>query len=256
MKHLFLFITCFVCYTCAVEVGTTNGVVSGVQLLTGDQKVNVWRGVPYANPPTNEQRFHYAVAKDAWTGRYNATFYRPNCYPGYSLDNVATSYSEDCLYINIFADNRCLSKLCPVIFYINSSPYDLREDPKFNENLIVKKFASKNFVVVVPQYRQGIFGNLDLGRSTGSAPYNLQLWDLIQALEWTNHEIGSFGGASDRVALMGQGAGADDVIYLATSTRINPSHFNRIIVFSGIAPILYHPSQKISVEVSETVGVS
>ncbi|CAD5230449.1 unnamed protein product [Bursaphelenchus okinawaensis] len=253
MKVALVFL-CFATVFGSIEVGTTNGVVIGEQLVVGEVKVNVFRGIPYAAPPVDELRFQAPKDVEAWSDRKEVTTYPSVCFPTQKLP-TRNHYAEDCLYVNVFADNTCMVNLCPVLLLLHNLPL---QDPKnhFNETNILKQYASKGLVVVVPQYRKGIFGNLDLGKSTSKAPYNVQLLDIIKALDWTNHEIASFGGASDRVTVMGIKQEASNVIYLASSSKVNPSHYSKLIIVSGIAPVVLHANEEASVAVSEEFGCS
>lgn len=58
-----------------------------------------------------------------------------------------------------------------VIIHPGSFTYD--SAVMYNVPAIIKKYASKEMVVVIPAYRLGIFGLLDLGRPLETAPYNV-----------------------------------------------------------------------------------
>lgn len=46
----------------------------------------------------------------------------------------------------------------------------------FNDTQIISKYASDKMVFVIPAYRLGIFGFMDLGRELDDAPYNVGMY--------------------------------------------------------------------------------
>ena len=56
-----------------VELELNQGTIRGRRL----ENVDVFRGVPYANPPV---RFEMPEAVDAWTGVKDALLFGPTCY--------------------------------------------------------------------------------------------------------------------------------------------------------------------------------
>lgn len=54
-------------------------------------------------------------------------------------------------------------KKCPIIFYIHGGNFAFDSAIMFNETAIVQKYATDNLIFVIPAYRLGLFGFLDLG---------------------------------------------------------------------------------------------
>jgi carboxylesterase type B len=52
---------------------------------------------------------------------------------------------------------------CPVLFYIHGGGFTRDSSASFNETQIVRKYASDGVVFVMPAFRLGVFGFLDLG---------------------------------------------------------------------------------------------
>ncbi|KAK2628791.1 hypothetical protein QTJ16_001894 [Diplocarpon rosae] len=75
-----------------------------------------------------------------------------------------------------------------------------------------------NVIYVAMNYRLGAFGWLGGPKfvEDGGIP-NLGLHDQKFALKWVQHYIESFGGASDRVTVMGQSAGASSILHHITA---------------------------------------
>lgn len=43
----------------------------------------------------------------------------------------------------------------------------------FNDTEIINKYASDEMIFIIPAYRMGIFGFMDLGKELEDAPYNV-----------------------------------------------------------------------------------
>ena len=74
--------------------------------LTLNKLIDVYEGVPYAEPPTGSGRLMAPVPKGNWDGGgvYNATYIRDICLQ-YNSEAEGFSQSEDCLYLNIYVVN-------------------------------------------------------------------------------------------------------------------------------------------------------
>ena len=166
--------------------------------------VRIFRGVPFAQPPTGALRFRPPEAVRPWSGERDAThFAAAAMQPGSS--NLPQS--EDCLYLNIWAPERAQS--LPVFVWIHGGGFTggYSFDPLFDGS----EFARDGVVCVTIAYRLGVFGFLDmsplLGESyAGSA--NLAVMDVMEALRWVQANIVSFGGDPKRVTVGGESAGA------------------------------------------------
>lgn len=88
----------------------------------------------------------------------------------------------------------------------------------------------EDVVLVTTNYRLGPFGFLSLNLPEYSG--NMALKDQLLALQWTNENIGSFGGDKDRITVYGQSAGAS-AVHLHTLLPISRNLFQRAIMASG-----------------------
>ncbi len=75
--------------------------------LNIQKDIDVFLGIPYAEPPVGDRRFEAPLPKAPWSADdvYNATYPRDICMqapPGYGDD---VSMSEDCLHLNVYAPN-------------------------------------------------------------------------------------------------------------------------------------------------------
>src|SRR5690348_156400 len=183
--------------------------------------ISVWKGIPFAQPPTGEHRFRAPQPPQGWTGVREATTFSPMApqVPEMGASLVGSlgeesaveprPMSEDCLYLNIWSPGRAAEKR-PVMVYIHGGAFTLgsASDPWYDGT----SFAAKhNLVVVSLNYRLGILGFVslkDLAESQAGYTANCGLLDQIAALEWVHEHIAAFGGDPEQVTVMGESAGA------------------------------------------------
>jgi para-nitrobenzyl esterase len=190
-------------------VETQYGKVQG----TADGDVSVWKGIPFAQPPLGELRFHAPRKPVSWSGVRDATAFgaisaQPAAIMGFFSAKPELS-SEDSLFLNIWspdADDRRR----PVLFWIHGGAFTAGSGSTAWYD--GKAFASNGDVVVVTiNYRLGALGFLHLadveGTDAGFAS-NCGLLDQIAALEWVRDNIAAFGGDPANITLFGESAGA------------------------------------------------
>jgi len=183
-----------------VTVRTTEGLLRGEQSLG----VNVFRGVPFAEPPVGPLRFRPPAQARAWTGERDATrFGAAPVQPG--LPTVP--HSEDCLTLNLWAPQG--KGPFPVYVWIHGGGFTggRASDSMFDGTAL----AQAGIVCVTVAYRLGVFGFLDMEPLLGSSyagSANNAVHDLILALEWVKKNIAEFGGDPGRVTVGGESAGA------------------------------------------------
>lgn len=166
--------------------------------------VRVFRGVPFAAPPTGPLRFLPTEKILPWKHERDATrFAAAPMQPGLPRQ----PQSEDCLYLNVWTPERAGPH--PVFVWIHGGGFTggLASEPLYDGT----EFAREGIVCVTVEYRLGVFGFLDwepmLGRQyTGTA--NNGIRDLMMALTWIQENIGALGGDPDRVTIGGESAGA------------------------------------------------
>ena len=183
-----------------ITVRTAAGLLRGEQ----SQGVNVFRGIPFAEPPVGPLRFRPPVPARAWTGERDATrFGAAPVQPG----PPTVPHSEDCLTLNLWAPQG--KGPFPVYVWIHGGGFTggRATDPMFDGTAL----AQEGIVCITAAYRLGVFGFLDveplLGPSyAGSA--NNAVRDLVLALEWVRKNVADFGGDPARVTVGGESAGA------------------------------------------------
>ncbi|XP_069312841.1 liver carboxylesterase 1-like isoform X3 [Eulemur rufifrons] len=225
-------------------VATVHGKVLGkyVRLEGFAQPVAVFLGVPFAKPPLGSLRFAPPQPAEPWRSVKNTSSYPPMCpqdpVAGQLLsnllsnrkENITLKFSEDCLYLNIYtpADLTKKSRL-PVMVWIfggglvvgGASTYD---------GLALS--AQENVVVVMIQYRVGIWGFFSTGDEHSRG--NWGHLDQVAALRWVQDNIASFGGNPGSVTIFGESAGGESVSVLVLSP-LAKNLFHRAISESGVA---------------------
>lgn len=224
-------------------VRTPFGDVAGQRITSGNGTVDVFLGIPFAQPPVGNLRLRKPLPALPWTGVLNATAKPRPCWQldlrlntKISLHYLNSSLvSEDCLYLNLWRPARacpekgsCDAKL-PVVVYIYGGGFQWGDSAIFfsdPENFV----AMQDVIYVTFNYRVGLLGFLTDG--TKDMPGNFGLWDQNLVLRWVQSNIESFGGNRDDVTLTGFSAGAISVGLHAISP-VSQGLFNRMILQSG-----------------------
>jgi para-nitrobenzyl esterase len=229
--------------------------------VQGDQQgsISVWKGIPFAHPPTAEWRFQAPQPPEPWTGVRLATAFSPmapqvpemgtRLVGAMGAENAVEqrSMGEDCLYLNVWSPGADGQKR-PVMVYIHGGAFTLgsASDPWYDG----ASFATlHNLVVVTLNYRLGILGFVCLSDLAGEgAAYtgNCGLLDQIAALQWVHEHIAAFGGDPGQVTVMGESAGAMSIGALLGMPAAQ-GLFQRAILQSGAAGNLVTRSQALRV---------
>jgi len=237
----------------AIQRATTYGAVVGNDdsAATGTYS---WKGVPYAKAPVGDLRWKPPVDPDRWTTVRPARSFAAACVqsgrlygPGQNNRYDATIGaalgttvgSEDCLYLNIWAPSAASASPRPVIVWVHggSNITGYTADPVYDGAHLAR---TADAVVVSVNYRLGIFGWLNSAPLKTGDPLgdsgNFAMLDMIQALKFVQGNIAAFGGDPGKVTLMGQSAGAVNVLALLTSpvvVQASPKLFHRLLPISG-----------------------
>ena len=213
-------------------VMTDSGALSGLT----EQGLVVFRGVPFAAPPTGPLRWRPPAPHSPWLGTRTAVAFAPACMQeGVSMPGEAPpAVSEDCLYLNIWAPRPGRLKKLPVIVWIYGGGY--RNGSASMPLYWGDRLARQGVVVVTLAYRIGPLGFLALPALTEESGQhssgNYGLMDQIAALEWVQRNIAAFGGDPEQVTVAGQSSGAISVSVLMSSPRAQ-GLFQRAIGESG-----------------------
>ena len=223
-----------------VEIQTRSGGLRGKRI----GEVTVFKGIPYAMPPTGTHRFRAPRPVKPWNGTRDAFEFGSaaiQTLPGWVtwLYTEPQTMGEDCLTLNIWTPTSEAPR--PVIVWIHGGGYRTGASsmPLFDGS----KFAEFGKVVMVTiNYRLGIFGwaaHPELRDPDTDSFANWAIQDQIEALRWIKENIAAFGGDPDKITVMGQSGGAINAIMIAHRS-IAPPLFHQNIVMS--APYICPPA--------------
>ena len=216
----------------AAPVTVEGGQVEG----TVEAALAVYKGIPFAAPPTGANRWREPQPVPAWSGTRRADRFAPACMQnGVSMPGeTPPQISEDCLYLNVWTPAAAPAGRLPVLVWIYGGGFS-------NGSAAMPLYwgdalARKGIVVVTVAYRVGAFGFLSHPELTRESPHassgNYGLLDQIAALKWVQRNIAAFGGDPARVTIAGQSAGAMSVSILMASPQAR-GLFHRAIGQSG-----------------------
>ena len=201
--------------------------------------INIFKGIPYAEPPTNKLRFEPPHEKESWNDVLVAekfgvsSFQGPDATEG--LFGQLTEQQEDnCLTLNIWTPGTDDEKR-PVMLWIHGGGFIYSGSSKaiYDGTLL----ASKGNVIVTINYRLGIFGFLYIPNITS----NVGMLDQVAAIKWVKNNIENFGGDPNNITIFGESAGAYSVVTLMTMPSAK-GLFHRAIAQS---PYIFEPEPTI-----------
>ncbi|XP_059179288.1 uncharacterized protein LOC131958336 [Physella acuta] len=203
----------------------SGGQLKGVtKQFNSGQMVDVFYEIPYAQPPTGDQRFQPPTPAAPWTGVRDASKPGVIC-PQKPGEIMFERRSENCLYLNVFTPD--VNGSLPVMVWIHGGGY--RTGSYFNDG-DGSTLAPHGIVVVAINYRLGPFGFLSTGDDV--MPGNYGMLDQVLALKWVQQNIKVFGGDPGQVTIAGESAGAFSVGLLVVSP-LAKGLFKRAIMESG-----------------------
>jgi para-nitrobenzyl esterase len=210
-------------------VETEGGSVSGAMV----DGAFVFRGLPYAAPPTGSLRWQAPQPAPAWEGVRDATEFAPSCPQQAGLFAPAGSLDEDCLYLNVYtpALGNADPSGHPVLVWIHGGGLATDAARNYDPTML----AAEGTVVVTINYRLGALGFLShpaLSSQPGGPSGNYGLMDQQAALGWVQRNIAAFGGDPHNVTIAGESAGGLSVLaHLVASD--SQGLFQKAIVQSG-----------------------
>jgi para-nitrobenzyl esterase len=224
--------------TAKLKVATKPGLLHGAW----EDGVQVFRGVPYSEPPIGDRRFRSPVSM-RWEGERDATRSGPASYqinagnrekvmsevgamdpglpgdplwPAYAAETYAqNNASEDCLYVDIWTPSTEHAEKLPVYVYYHGGA-NTASSGHFRLENAANLAREENIIVVRPTYRMGALGCVHFGLVTDRFPeaINLGLQDQIAALKWVYDNIEAFSGDKENITVGGESAGATAVSHL------------------------------------------
>lgn len=232
-------------------VKTQYGLLRGVH----QNHSEMFRGIPYAQPPVGELRWHPPLPPKPWSNVRDATEYGPACpQPG-----VHKLEREDCLTLNIARPERQPAGIAAagkkaVLVWIHGGGFisgtgsaSFFDSTQWNAN---------DIILVTLNYRLGPLGffahpAIDLSRGA-----NFALMDMIAALQWVKRNIAAFGGDPERITIMGESAGGM-AVHLLMAAPAAEGLFTGAIAQSGYAtwPLPRLATQNNAANAAETLSI-
>ena len=199
------------------EAQVTGGTVAG-EVADG---LSMFKGIPFAAPPTGDLRWKAPQPVVPWLGTRKTTSFGAGCMqdPGLAKQMGAdVPLSEDCLFIDVWTPADTPADGLPVIAWIYGGGYNsgMTSVPLYDG----ANFARSGVVFVSISYRVGPFGFLatpELSAESGHGSGNYGMLDQIAGLKWVQENIAQFGGDPAKVTIMGHSAGGFAVSELAAS---------------------------------------
>jgi para-nitrobenzyl esterase len=198
----------------SVQTKIENGTIEG--LYDTKTSLQLYLGIPFAQPPVGELRWKAPQPLSNWTGIQETKKFGPRAIQGAVFGDMnfrSNGMSEDCLYLNVWspANKKVTGLPVLVYFYGGACVAGDGSEPRYDG----ASMAQKGIVVVTANYRLNIFGFLSLPELSAEAPYkasgNYGYLDQNAALKWVNKNIAAFGGDPKKVTIAGESAGSISV---------------------------------------------
>jgi para-nitrobenzyl esterase len=205
--------------TAGEQVKTDKGVVEGITASSG---IRIFRGIPFAAPPTGELRWKAPQPVKSWTGVRPATGFGANCMQRQVFGDMgfrSNGASEDCLYLNVWTPAKSASEKLPVLIYFYGGGFQAGDgsEPRYDGEAI----ARKGVIAVTSNYRLGVFGFLAHPELTKESPQhasgNYALLDQVATIRWVYDNIAALGGDRKKITIAGESAGSIAVSALMAS---------------------------------------
>lgn len=238
-------------------VTVADGTLRGTQ--EPDGRV-LFRGIPFAAPPTGPRRWRPPAPATPWRGIRDARASAPSCPQldeGWNRANAAGA-REDCLYLEVGTPSLAPARPLPVMVWIHGGS----NRSGGAQGTITSSLVSRGIVLVSIQYRLGPLGFMAHPALTAESPArasgNYGLMDQQAALRWVRRNIARFGGDPANVTIFGGSAGGQDVGLQQLSPGAK-GLFDKAIEQSGTAGFGWSPrdlqqSEAIGEEIARSAG--
>ena len=217
-------------------VATPSGQLRGVARAGGGAE---FLGIPYAQPPVGELRWHEPILIKPWPGIRDAKAFGAPCAQPVLGDwnrHDAERGVEDCLFLNVITPVWPASAPLPVMLWLHGGANEggTASSALYKDGTLI----NHGVLLVTVNYRLGLFGFFSLPEVTAESPHhasgNYGLMDQILALRWVRANIARFGGDPKNITVFGQSAGGQDTGLLMTSP-LSKGLFQRAIAESGVS---------------------
>jgi para-nitrobenzyl esterase len=199
------------------QYGKVRGFVEG--------GVFTFKGIPYGQDTSGENRWLPAKPPKRWDGEYPALIYGANC-PQRLHDYTAIEQSflqdwddgymsEDMLKLNVWTP--ALTGRRPVMVYFHGGGFTFGSSYELPSQEGAQLARHHDAVSVTVNHRLNVLGFLDASEIGGAAyadSVNVGMTDLVAALRWLRENIANFGGDPDSIMIYGQSGGGSKVTCL------------------------------------------
>ena len=222
--------------------------------VQGDLKADIYsfKGIPFAAPPTGEQRWRPPQPPAPWSTIRSAKEFGLSCVQ-MGFGDMSLPQGEGCLSLNIWTSSLSRTANMPVMVWIpgggfhggsSATPISkyfqtpgIEPDNDYSDLSAYDgtNLAKRGVVLVTINYRVNLFGFLshtELEQETEHHSGSYGILDQIAALEWVRDNIAGFGGDPKNVTIFGQSAGAWSVYYLRNYDKAK-GLFHKAIAQSG-----------------------
>ena len=228
-----------------IQTKIASGLVQGVP--GGNQRITVYKGIPYADTTAGKNRFRAPQPVKPWDGvRICDTFSEicmqkdgPKGLPfvdffDKEFNKIPYNCGDDCLKLNVWTPAQSKEERLPVMFWIHGGGLGsgFGHESEFDGEALCKE----GVVVVTINYRLnyfGFFAHPDLSaESENGVSGNYGMLDQIAALQWVHDNIEAFGGDKNNVTIFGQSAGGGSVVSHLCTDKTD-GLFHKAIIQSG-----------------------
>jgi len=258
------------------ETKTENGLVRG--LPAGNNRITVFKGIPYAAPPVGDLRWRAPKPCANWEGVRDCYRFAPISVqdtPGLGTDIYCREWhvdpeidmGEDCLYLNIWTPAKTTEDKLPVLvwYFGGGFQWGYPNEMEFDG----EHLAKQGIIVVSVNYRLGAIGFLahkELREKQPEGYANFGNLDQQAGLKWVRRNIANFGGDPDRITISGQSAGGSSTLTQLTCPD-NKDDISGAVILSGlirdpfikdpiIRPVTLEKAEENGAKFLEFLGVS
>lgn len=215
-------------------VKVTVAVPSGTVIGSSLGRVESFRGIPFADPPTGSLRLRPPKKLSKPLGKFDASgLIGPSCpqmFISTGAGDVISEFlsdflsipflqvvtgQEDCLTMTVQrpVGTKASDKL-PVLFWIFGGGFELGSSAMYDGTSLLGTAIDQKqpFIYVAVNYRVAGFGFMPGAELREEGSTNLGLLDQRMGLEWVADNIAAFGGDPDKVTIWGESAGAISVL--------------------------------------------
>lgn len=224
------------------ETRVENGLVRGVS--GADPRVISFKGIPFAAPPTGENRWKAPRPAFDWEGVLDCSRFGPismqrapwlsdNLYTKEWHVDPTLEISEDSLTLNVWTPAVSERDRLPVYvwFFGGGMMEGSTTEMEFNG----ERLARRGIVVVTVNYRLNVFSLLAHPEITAECPEfptNFGLLDQRYGIMWVKRNITAFGGDPENITIGGQSGGGRST-QLHVCSPLNEGLFQRAIIMSS-----------------------